>query len=302
MRDKRSAQYYHWTRARLHYRCCRSEKVKTIAWNPRFAEYAEPFAPVRETARQLGTPAWPDCADFNRLLAERAVPVVNAAGRPLRFVAQAARPAGFEDKYEPRVFERGEVQFRAGEWHDVCNALAWLTFPLVKAALNERHYRALERQRASGAGNRAALQDALTLFDESGVIVAVSNAELGELLAAHAWKELFWTRRAEVARDMRFYLFGHGLAEKMLAPFVGATGRGLLCGVPRDFLALPLERQLAALDRQVAARIGNAQSPLATRDLGAVPLLGIPGWCADNEDERYYDNTQYFRPPKTKSP
>ena len=256
-----------------------------------------PFEPVREAARNLGTPAWPEPDDFNRLLAERAAPLVNAAGRPLRFVAQAAGQGSFEDKYEPRIFERGEVQFRPGDWHDVCNALAWLTYPRAKAALNERHYRALRLQHANGTANRAPLQDALTLFDESGVIVAVSNAALGKLLAAHAWKELFWTRRAEVARDMRFYLFGHGLAEKMLAPFVGVTGRGLMCAVPHDFMGLPLAQQLAALDAKVAARIGSAESPLAARDLRPVPLLGIPGWCTANEDARYYNNTAYFRPP-----
>ncbi len=267
-----------------------------VPWNPAFADCAPPFEPVRETARQLRTSAWPGCEDFNRLLALRAVPAVNAAGRAVRFVMQAARPGKFEDKYEPRIFLRGEVQFRAGDWHDVFNALAWLTFPRAKAALNAGHYCALERQRASGAGNRAPVQDALTLLDESGVIVATSDAALGGLLASHEWTELFWNRRAEVAQHMRFYLFGHGLGEKMLRPFIGVTGRGLVCEVPRGFMALPLARQLAEMDGKIAARIGSVQSPLATRDLTPVPLLGIPDWCPDNEDERYYNNAAYFRP------
>ena len=38
------------------------------------------------------------------------------------------------------------------------------------------------------------------------------------------------------------------------------------------------------------ARVGN------DRDLAVVPILGIPGWCADNESEDYYDDTDYFRP------
>ncbi len=274
----------------------------SVPWNPAFAEHAAHFEPVRETARRLRTPGWPGCDDFNRLLAARAVPVVNAASHTVRFVAQAARPDAFEEKYEPRSFLRGEVQFRAGDWHDVFNALAWLTFPRAKAALNERHYRALERQQASGAGNRAPAQDALTLLDESGVLVVTADAELGEMLASHAWKELFWSRRAAVARDMRFYLFGHGLGEKMLRPFIGVTGRSLLCRVPRDFLELPLAHQLDVLDAQVATRIGNAHSPLTTRDVTPVPLLGIPGWCTDNEDERYYDNAAYFRPRPSKLP
>jgi hypothetical protein len=228
--------------------------------------------------------------------------VVNAAGRALRFVAPSPRAVDFADQYEPRIFLRGEAQFRAGDWHDVFNALAWLTFPRAKAALNERHYRALEQRRASGErheGNRSALQDALTLLDESGVIVATSEPELGQLLTAHAWKDLFWRRRADVRQYMRFYLFGHGLGEKMLRPFIGVTGRGLIGEVARDFMAVPLAGQLAAIDGQIAKRVGASGQGLAARDWTPVPLLGIPGWCADNEDEGYYDNTTYFRPPKS---
>ena len=252
-------------------------------WNPDFARSAPAFAPLREAARDLRTPAWPCSADFNRLLAARATPVVNAAGHALSFVAPAPRVVDFADKYESRIFLRGEAQFRTGDWHDVFNALAWLTFPRAKAALNERHYHALEERRTSGerhAGNRSALQDALTLLDESGVIVATSEPELGRLLAAHAWKELFWRRRGDVRQYMRFYLFG------------------LICDVGRDFMALPLAEQLAAIDGQIAERVGASERDLAAADLTPVPLLGIPGWCADNEDERYYDNTAYFRPPK----
>jgi hypothetical protein len=27
-----------------------------------------------------------------------------------------------------------------------------------------------------------------------------------------------------------------------------------------------------------------------------LPILGVPGWCADNEREAFYDNADYFRP------
>jgi hypothetical protein len=128
------------------------------------------------------------------------------------------------------------------------------------------------------------------------VAVATSEPRLGALLRAHAWKELFWHRRADVQKHMRFYLFGHGLGEKMLKPFVGVTGRGLVCEVTDDFMMLPLASQLEAIDAQIAARAGPAGGGLAARDLTPVPLLGIPGWCVDNEDEHYYDNTDYFRP------
>ena len=142
------------------------------------------------------------------------------------------------------------------------------------------------------------MQDALTLFDESGVIVATCDRTLMDLLSAHAWKELFVRRRAEVEAKMRFYLFGHGLAEKMLDPFIGVTGRGLVVHVDEHLLAAPIEEQAGRLDLEIARRIAERGHSLTTRDLVVVPLLGIPGWWPANEDERFYEDAAYFRPPR----
>ena len=256
------------------------------------------FEPLRAAASGLRGPYWPGCDELNRVIASRRESIANAAGRPVRFVGQQLRQKTFEDKYEPRIFLRGEVQLRSCNWHDLFNALAWLTFPAAKAALNQRHYRELERQRASGAQNRGPAQDALTLFDEGGVIVATSDSALAALLAGFEWKTLFWQRRAEVVRRMRFYLFGHALHEKALAPFTGVTGRGVIFEVADAFFALPLAAQLPALDARLAARISDAARFAATRELTPVPILGVPGWCEDNAREQYYDNLDYFRPAR----
>ena len=265
------------------------------AWDPDFAERAPAFEPLRAVARALHCASFPDCDGLNRLVAARSASLRTASGHELRFVGQSQRQPAFEDKYEPRVYLRGEVQLRAGNWHDLFNALVWLTFPRAKAALNERQFRLLERRRA---GNRGPAQDALTLFDECGVIVATSDPAASALLTSHAWKELFWRRRAGLALHMRFYLFGHALFEHMLQPFVGVTGRGILCAVGPEFFALPPERQIDHLDRQLASLIADPARLVATRELAPVPMLGIPGWSPDNELEQYYDNTAYFRPAR----
>jgi hypothetical protein len=31
------------------------------------------------------------------------------------------------------------------------------------------------------------------------------------------------------------------------------------------------------------------------RELAVLPVLGVPGWCRDNEREGFYDNADYFR-------
>jgi len=270
----------------------------TLSWDPDFAERSPMFAPLRAAAGALRGPYWPGCDELNRVIASRHRAVTNAAGRPLRFVAQPLRQKTFEDKYEPRIFLRGEVQVRSCNWHDLFNALVWLTFPRAKAALNERHYRELERRRVGGAQDRGPAQDALTLFDEGGVIVAASDPALAALLTGFEWKQLFWHRRSEVLHCMRFYLFGHALYEKALAPFTGVTGRGVIFGVDDAFFEMPSAAQLTALDAQLAAHIGNAARLATTRELVPVPILGVPGWCEDNARERYYDNPDYFRPAR----
>ena len=75
--------------------------------------------------------------------------------------------------------------------------------------------------------------------------------------------------------------------------FRSVTGRGLTIDVDEGFHAQPLAARIAALDAKVGAEIGRLSS---SRDLTAVPLLGIPGWYAGNEDESFYGNTGYFRP------
>jgi len=259
------------------------------------------FEPLRAAASGLRGPYWPGCDELNRVIASRRECIASAAGRPLRFVGQQPRQKTFEDKYEPRIFLRGEVQMRSCNWHDLFNALMWLTFPAAKAALNQRHYREIERQRASGAQNRGPAQDALTLFDEGGVIVVASDPALAALLTGCEWKQLFWYRRVEVVQRMRFYLFGHALYEKALAPFLGVTGRGVMFEVEHAFFTLPLAAQLPALDARLAAHIGNAARFVTTRELAPVPVLGVPGWCDANACEQYYDNLDYFRPARTGS-
>jgi hypothetical protein len=189
------------------------------------------------------------------------------------------------------------VQVRQCNWHDLLNALVWLTFPRAKAALNRRHYQELVRQRERGAQNRGPAQDALTLFDEGGVIVVTAEPALAESLRGFAWKELFWHRRAEVMRSMRFYLFGHALYEKALAPFTGVTGRGVIFEVTQDFFDFSPVQQLLELDGRLSSLIDNAASFSVPRELSPVPILGVPGWCDDNGCADYYDDAAYFRPP-----
>ena len=269
-------------------------------WNPQFLATSPMFEPLRPVASGLSNfPAWPTLNAFQQLATVSHNPPATQSGLPIRFVPQGPKPEQFSDKYEPRIYLTGEVQTRTENWHDLFNTLAWLAFPETKAVINARHYVAFREREASTTGkNRGAMQDAYTLFDESGVIVICSDDSLMELLKNCQWKELFWQRRHDTMAHMKFILFGHSLYEKALQPYIGMTGKGLILKVDDVFLAQPIHLQVAELDRRVAELFSNPQTITTTRDFYPVPLLGMPGWTSENESEQYYDNAQYFRPAR----
>jgi len=252
------------------------------------------FAPLFAVLQRLERTRFPLLDDFNSLLATQPAIKVHS-NKQLRFVEQGIGRLAFESQYEPRCYLNGEVQTRENNLHDLFNALVWLVFPLTKAAINARHYRALTEVVLPLQTQRGRVRDMATLFDESGIVVVCANSELAGLLRDFKWKELFWSRRDEVAAGMGFYLFGHGLYEKAIHPYVGMTGQGLLLPVEDEFFNWPMQRRMQLLDERMATYLNDALHCCDTRELTPVPLLGIPGWSNDNSQAEYYDNKKYFR-------
>lgn len=253
------------------------------------------FEPLHPFLQRLDCACFPALDDLNALLALQPG-IKTQSGISLRFVGQGLGKLAFEAQYEPRCYLSGEVQTREDNLHDLFNALVWLAFPQSKAAINARHYRALTDIASPLHTQRGSVRDMATLFDESGVIVASADAELSALLCDFKWKELFWSRREAVASAMGFFIFGHGLHEKAMQPYVGMTGQGLVLPVENEFFTWPQARRMRHLDERVAAYLSDPSNCLNTRELTPVPLLGIPGWSADNAHADYYDNREYFRP------
>lgn len=269
----------------------------TPEWNKVALLQSPLFFPLNPAIERLGAEGFPRLTDFNALLDECRPAIATQSGHPLRFVAQGYGKLSFEAQYEPRCYLKGEVQTRSGNWHDLLNALVWLVFPKAKAAINARHYRALtEECDKAGRSERGAVRDTNTLLDESGVVIPYADEELAALLRDFQWKELFWRRREQVQARMGFYLFGHGLYEKALRPYVGMTGQGLLLPVEVDFFNWPQARRLEHLDGLLADYLDDPEHCRNTRELTPVPLLGVPGWAEDNVRAEYYDNIAYFRP------
>lgn len=243
----------------------------TDLWNPDFAAGNPmlahlPFAHFAD---------WPTHGDFERILQKN--PIANETGRNIRFVEP--RQTG----YESRIFETGEVNTRPRNWHDFFNALVWLHFPKTKSRINALHYR-------EGGAPRTALVNALTHFDESGVVVLSSCPELADDLRNYRWKELFWEKRQRVERCMAFLIFGHGLLEKALHPYIGMTGLGIVLETH------DIGSGNNHIDAILPSRLEGLSNPSG---LCPVPLLGYPGWDRRNCDPAYYDNANYFRKSRT---
>ena len=151
-------------------------------WDSRFAERSPMFEPLRPLALALAGDTWPAPERLNELALE--LGVVSGGGQPLRFVNVTGKDAPKAADYELRIHDEGIVPMRVANWHDFFNAVVWLTFPHIKSALNRGHARELRSNLASTRNRR---RDALTLFDESGVLVFSCSREVLDGLRAFAW-------------------------------------------------------------------------------------------------------------------
>lgn len=262
------------------------------AWNKTFADSSALLATLRDATRKISLDDWPEISLLQDVV-ERAG-IHTASGLPLRLVPP--QTAGTAEPYELRLYQQGELEFRERNWHDLLNLLVWLTFPRAKAALNAGHHAVLATSPAVLRGVRGPVRDALTLFDESGIIVLSANPGLLDLIQEFRWKALFCAHRAQVISAMRFIPFGHALCEKALAPYRGLTGRALLLKVEPEVIDLAPVEQLQYIDRRTAMLITSAQALQTPSALAPLPVLGVPGWCADNENPDYYDDHDHFRP------
>ncbi len=249
------------------------------------------FAPLAPAIARLPADRWPRHADLCGLAAGLAT----SRSKPLRFVPPREHTDRERRYYELHVADTGEVETRADNWHDLFNALVWVTFPRAKAALNAQHAAILEERGEAEARHRGPERDALTLFDEGGVVVASTSPEVRELIEAFEWKALFWARRAELLATTRFLAFGHACYEQALAPYIGMVAKTVFLAVDERLIGLDPPGQAQAIDGLLAARIADRRAFASPKCLPPMPVLGIPGWHPQAADEAFYDNAAYFR-------
>jgi len=198
-----------------------------------------------------------------------------AAGR-LRFVAQHELPEG--EAYETFIHRTACVPTR-DNLHDFFNGLVWLGFPRIKQRLNE--LQAAEIAKDGVQPTRGGVRDALTLFDENAAVWRAGD-ELRDALRSRDWRALFVQGRDAWA-STHLVLFGHALLEKLVRPRTAITAH---------VWAMPVGR---ADEEFIDASLNEAS--LRARPWLPMPVLGVPGWWAANEDAVFYEDASVFRRP-----
>jgi hypothetical protein len=205
-------------------------------------------------------------------------------GAPVRFVPQADLPP--YAPYERFIFETRCVPTREN-LHDFFNGLVWLRFPAAKRRLNELQAAQIA---ARGIGaTRGPVRDAITVFDENGALLEAPDA-IWDALAARRWRELFVDLRPLWAQA-RLVIFGHALLEQLVHARKGLTAH--------VWSARAAMNSIADRDRWLAAQL--QPDVLAAKPFLALPVLGIPGWCAGNANFSFYDDSLVFRPTRQKN-
>ncbi len=259
----------------------------------RYLDWNRPwYAAVRERGQPIAqAPDWR--AALNA--AAGAQHLCNRRGLPISFVPQQALPHG--TAYEAFISDCGQVPTR-DNLHDFFNALVWLTFPRIKAQLNALQAAELAHGPDSAAKSRGPIRDGATLFDENAALVVLRDSPQGHALAQalrdHRWYDAFLGQHAAFRSDCQVFLFGHALMEKLAKPYKAITAHAWLLVADDDFFSLLPAGQYAWADAIVARQLTGGLAPSGFTPL---PLMGVPGWSASQE-EAFYADTAVFRPKR----
>ncbi|MCW8909019.1 MAG: DUF3025 domain-containing protein [Gammaproteobacteria bacterium] len=260
-------------------------KTTLDKWNPEFLSQSPVFKTIEQAALyHTHSDQWPSLEQIQQQFKKSDHPIIP--------VSQGARPTKLEDHYEPRIYLKHELQTRTENWHDFFNAMVWLTFRNTKLILNKLHYHAAI-ERPAGT-NRSQLENAITLFDECGIIIISDKEALLEMIRQHQWKELFVDNKDSFNKHIYCYVFGHAMYEKALAPYIGMTCQALLIN-STELINSCRNNRLSDIDNTIAD-CWDSHQITSTDDLNPFPLLGIPDLHKDNSEASFYDNTDYFRP------
>jgi hypothetical protein len=242
--------------------------------------------------RVIGMPIYQQLSQGNSVFRETLQACLSplaqsAGGHPIQFVLQEELPLGMA--YETYIAQTGRVPTRAN-LHDFFNALMWWRWPRSKQVINRLQSREIARDGVSG--RRGPIRDALTLLDESGLVIVDSSVE-GEAQAVHAalnWSELLCKRRDEWGKTLHPLVTGHALLEHLVQPYKSLTTHVLWLHLPgwSENFSDGVSVEDAVLAEAIETRL------LKPSVLLPLPVLGLPGW-SPGQDETFYADERVFR-------
>ncbi len=254
------------------------------------------FAQVKEESpqgsgdtEQKPLPSSPTARSYIAHLLNAASTLTGCKPAPVQFVPQTDLPE--VEAYEAYIFRTAKVPTRDG-LHDFFNGLCWLQFPRTKQRLNQ-----LQAAQIAASGIqpvRGPARDALTVFDENAAFLIAPDA-LWDALVAKDWQRLFVTQRV-LWGEAQLVLFGHALLEKLVHPRKPITAHVYRAQVAINSVA----NDFTELDAWMAQDL--CADRLATKPFAHLPVLGVPGWWAANEDPGFYADSSVFREPKSCAP
>lgn len=263
---------------------------KKDIWNPSFYKDFlgyESLLPFWKSHEALFQCHFPVIEDYNALFREKALAERLPSQYHVSFILQS-----IESRYEQAVFHQRVIPTRLENWHDFFNNMTWILYPKTKWAIIQRSHE--ENTKKSLVNVRSKRQNLLAHFDECGMVLCSDSPELFEDIKAFSWKKFFL--ETKLTSHVWPLIFGHGLMEKAVNPYIGMTGKAVLLPVNADFFSLAMSSRLTFIDEQLSAWILSADFPSEPKALHPFPLLGWPKWHARNTDATFYDNRDYFRP------
>lgn len=281
--------------------CVKNQHDESVShWDSKFFLKSPVFDILCHVAKQ-----YQDLSHFPPVSSYQSDKLISGAGVPIRFVTQPGRRQlnknTLDGLYQPVIFLKGQVPTREGDWHDFFNMLTWHLFPKGKAVLNRRQFFAFDEEApfpwASPKKNRTGEQDALTLFDEGGAVIACRDERLWELFSQRRWKELFFHQRENVKNNMRFFIFGHAIFENCLHGHPTVHASAVRVPARDEMFENNWKDALTYVDEELQDIMQrNIKTP---REFLPLPIYGIPGWREENKEETYFENETYFRPAPT---
>jgi len=256
--------------------------VHRIGWDPQLCERSPWFWPLEAAASHLRQHAdWPslrELANVYRVCTDGLdVPRLVFSENVRKQDKRARGRVVLSALYDARITLAREVPTRERDWHDLLNMLCFATFPRSKIALHARQYARLAERVHDGMttlpNRRTPEQDALTLFDEGGVVLAVEQQTAAQLERAPEQARDALAVELNAARRVRVVPFGHALYEHLVEGLRCPGGCTQVVVVPQLWVDPAVF--LRTVDEALARRLADPSCLQSPRACGQVRLASL---------------------------